>query len=191
LDDLVAAPHGVDLGPLQPRLPDALRTESGLIELAPAPVVADVPRLEAALDEIGNGLLLVGRRHLRSNNSWMHNLPLLVRGPERCTVQVHPADAARLGLSDGAPARVRSRVGAIELPVEVTDEVMAGVVSVPHGWGHGVQGVGWSVAAGAGGANSNTLTDELAVEPLSGTAILNGIPVELEPVRAGVPAPAV
>jgi anaerobic selenocysteine-containing dehydrogenase len=188
LDDLVAAPHGLDLGPLQPRLPAPLRTESGLIELAPAAVVGDVPRLEAALDEVGDGLLLVGRRHLRSNNSWMHNLPLLVRGPERCTVQVHPDDAARLGLADGATARVHSRVGAIELPVEVTDEVMAGVVSVPHGWGHGVRGVGWHVAAGAGGANSNTLTDELALDPLSGTAVLNGIPVEVEPVVAEVPA---
>ena len=186
LDDLVAAPHGVDLGPLQPRLPEPLRTESGLIELAPELVVADVARLEAALDETAAaGLLLVGRRHLRSNNSWMHNLPRLVRGPERCTVQVHPDDAARLGLADGAPARVRSRVGAIELPVEVTDEVMAGVVSVPHGWGHAVPGVGWSRAAGVGGANSNTLTDELAVDPLSGTAILNGIPVEVEPAPVG------
>ena len=186
LDDLVAAPHGIDLGPLQSRLPAPLRTESGLIELAPAPLVADVARLEAALDDAGgDGLLLVGRRHLRSNNSWMHNLPLLVRGPARCTVQVHPDDAARLGLADGAPARVRSRVGAIELPVEVTDEVMAGVVSVPHGWGHAVPGVGWSRAAGVGGANSNTLTDELAVDPLSGTAILNGIPVEVEPAPVG------
>jgi anaerobic selenocysteine-containing dehydrogenase len=191
LDDLVAAPHGVDLGPLQPRLPAPLRTESGLIELAPAAVVADVPRLEAALDDVSDGLLLVGRRHLRSNNSWMHNLPLLVRGPERCTVQVHPDDAARLRLTDGAAARVRSRVGTIELPVEVTDEVMAGVVSIPHGWGHGVPGVGWSVAAGAAGANTNTHTDERALEPLSGTAILNGIPVEVEPVLADVPAVAV
>jgi anaerobic selenocysteine-containing dehydrogenase len=195
LDDLLAAPHGLDLGPLQSRLPAPLRTESGLIELAPAAVVADVPRLEAALDAAleaePDGLLLVGRRHLRSNNSWMHNLPLLVRGPQRCTVQVHPDDAARLGLADGATARVRSRVGAIELPVHVTDEVMAGVVSIPHGWGHDVSGVGWSVAAGAGGANSNTLTDELALEPLSGTAILNGIPVAVEAVTADVPAVAV
>jgi anaerobic selenocysteine-containing dehydrogenase len=121
----------------------------------------------------------------------MHNLPLLVRGPQRCTVQVHPDDAARLGLADGATARVRSRVGAIELPVHVTDEVMAGVVSIPHGWGHDVPGVGWSVAVGAGGANSNTLTDELALEPLSGTAILNGIPVAVEAVTADVPAVAV
>jgi anaerobic selenocysteine-containing dehydrogenase len=195
LDDLVAAPHGLDLGPLQPRLPAPLRTESGLIELAPAAVVADVARLQAALDAgldaAPDGLLLVGRRHLRSNNSWMHNLPLLVRGPQRCTVQVHPDDAARLGLADGATARVRSRVGAIELPVHVTDEVMAGVVSIPHGWGHDVSGVGWSLAAGAGGANSNTLTDELALEPLSGTAILNGIPVAVEAVTADVPAVAV
>jgi anaerobic selenocysteine-containing dehydrogenase len=191
LADLVAAPHGVDLGPLRSRLPAPLRTESGRIELAPAAIVADVPRLEAALDDARDGLRLVGRRHLRSNNSWMHNLPLLVRGPEQCTLQMHPDDAARLGLADGATARVRSRVGAIELPVEVTDAVMAGVVSAPHGWGHGVPGVGWNVAAGAAGANSNTLTDELALDPLSGTAILNGIPVEVEPVTADVPAVAV
>lgn len=189
LDDLMAAPHGIDLGPLQPRLPDALRTDSGLIELVPAAVVADVPRLQAALDVVvADALLLIGRRDLRSNNSWMHNLPLLVRGPERCTLQVHPDDATRLGLVDGEAAQVRSRVGAIELPVEVTDEVMAGVVSVPHGWGHGVRGVGWTVAATAGGANSNALTDELALEPLSGTAILNGIPVSVAAVAASVAA---
>jgi anaerobic selenocysteine-containing dehydrogenase len=195
LDDLLAAPHGLDLGPLQSRLPAPLRTESGLIELAPAAVVADVPRLEAALDAAleaePDGLLLVGRRHLRSNNSWMHNLPLLVRGPQRCTVQVHPDDAAHLGLADGATARVRSRVGAIELPVHVTDEVMAGVVSIPHGWGHDVSGVGWSVAAGAGGANTNTQTAELAHEPQSGPASLNAIPVAREAVTADVPAVAV
>jgi anaerobic selenocysteine-containing dehydrogenase len=180
---LEANPHGVDLGPLHPRLPDALRTPSGRVELAPAELVADVPRLRQALEERADGtLVLIGRRDLRSNNSWMHNLPLLVRGPDRCTLQVHPQDAARHGLCDGALARVRSRVGAITLPVEVTEDLMRGVVSIPHGWGHGVDGVGWSVAAGHAGANSNVLSDELAVEPLSGTAILNGIPVEVEAV---------
>ncbi len=185
LDDLVAAPHGIDLGPLRPRLPEPLRTPSGLVELVPTALVADVERLEGALDAAADGLVLVGRRDLRSNNSWMHNLPLLVRGPQRCTLQVHPQDASRLGLAADAPALVRSRVGQIELPVEITDEVMPGVVSAPHGWGHGVRGVGWSVAARTGGANTNALTDELALEPLSGTAILNGIPVEVEPVAGG------
>ena len=184
---LEAAPHGIDLGALQPRLPDALRTASGRIELTPPALVADVERLHAALDAPAEdgAMVLIGRRDLRSNNSWMHNLPLLVRGPERCTVQVHPDDAARLGLTDGAPARVRSRVGAIELPVEVDDAIMPGVVSIPHGWGHGVDGVGWRVASAHAGANSNVLADELAVDPVSGNAVLNGIPVSLAPAAAG------
>src|SRR5437763_10145663 len=139
---LEAAPHGIDLGALQPRLPDALRTPSGKVELAPEPLVADVPRLLAELGRHrhGDGLVLIGRRDLRSNNSWMHNLPLLVRGKPRCTVWVHPADAARLGLEDGEPARVSSRAGAIEVPVELTEDIMPGVVSIPHGWGHDAPG---------------------------------------------------
>src|SRR5439155_17804248 len=138
LADLEAAPHGVDLGPLRPRLPEALRTPSGRVELAASAFVEDVPRLRAALaagPPGEDGLVLVGRRHLRSNNSWMHNLPMLVRGPERCTLQIHPDDAARLGVRDGGRATVRSRVGAVVAPVEVTDEVRTGVVSLPHGWG--------------------------------------------------------
>ena len=114
----------------------------------------------------------------------MHNLPLLVRGPERCTLHVHPADAARLGLADGEPASVRSRVGAIELPVEVTDAIMPGVVSIPHGWGHDLPGVQLGVAREHAGANSNVLADEELVDAPSGNAVLNGIPVELAPVAA-------
>jgi anaerobic selenocysteine-containing dehydrogenase len=181
LADLEAAPHGVDLGPLQPRLPEGLRTPSGKVELAPQPLVDDVPRLREALAARGNGLVLVGRRDLRSNNSWMHNLPLLVRGPVRCTVHVNPADASRLGLVDGEPARVRSRVGEIELPVEVTDAIMEGVVSIPHGWGHDAPGTQLSVAREHAGANSNVLADEDLVDGPSGNAVLNGIPVELVP----------
>jgi anaerobic selenocysteine-containing dehydrogenase len=188
LDEVEAAPHGIDLGPLAPRLPEVLRTASGLIELAPEPLVADAARLHDALAAPpADGLLLVGRRHLRSNNSWMHNLPLLVRGPERCTLQVHPEDAARLGLADGARATVRSRVGALEAPVEVTDEVRPGVVSLPHGWGHDLEGVELGVARAHAGTNSNVLTDEEHVEPLTGTAVLNGIPVEVSPVAAAEP----
>ena len=179
---LEAAPHGVDLGPLEPRIPEVLRTPSGRIELVPEPILADVPRLESALErDSDGGMVLIGRRQLRSNNSWMHNLEPLVKGKERCTAHVHPQDAERLGLADGAPARLSSRAGAIEVPVEVTDAVMPGVVSVPHGWGHDVDGVRMSVAAAHPGTNSNLLADEAAVDPLSGNAILNGIPVELEP----------
>jgi anaerobic selenocysteine-containing dehydrogenase len=182
---LEAAPHGIDLGPREPRLPDALRTPSGTIELAPAVLVADVERLRAALERPRNGgLVLVGRRHLRSNNSWMHNVEMLVRGPERCTLHVHPDDAARLGLEDGAPAQVSGRYGEISLPVEVTDGVMPGVVSIPHGWGHDADGTRLSVAAGYAGANFNALGDDELVDAVSGNAVLNGIPVEVAPVRA-------
>jgi anaerobic selenocysteine-containing dehydrogenase len=187
LAELEAAPHGIDFGPLEPRVPEVLRTPSGMIELAPEALVADVERLHAALAEPVNGTMtLVGRRELRSNNSWMHNLPTLVRGKERCTALVHPDDAARLGLVDGEEAVVRSRTGEIVVPVEVTDDVMPGVVSIPHGWGHDLPGVALSVAGEHAGTNSNVLADELVLEPLSGTAVLNGIPVELEPARPRV-----
>jgi anaerobic selenocysteine-containing dehydrogenase len=187
LAELEAAPHGIDFGPLEPRMPEVLRTPSGQIELAPEPLVADVARLQAALSEPVNGTMtLVGRRELRSNNSWMHNLPTLVRGKERCTALVHPDDAERLGLADGEEAVVRSRAGEIVVPVEVTDEVMPGVVSIPHGWGHDLPGVSLGVAGEHAGTNTNVLADELVVEPLSGTAVLNGIPVELEPARPRV-----
>ena len=180
LDDLREAPHGIDLGPLKPRIPEVLRTPSGKIELAPRDIADDVPRLRSALERRGNGgLVLIGRRQLRSNNSWMHNLEPLVRGKEACTAHVHPDDASRLGVSDGARARVSSRVGAIEIEVQVTDDVMPGVVSIPHGWGHDLDGVRMSVAATHAGVNSNTLADETLIDPLSGNAVLNGIPIEL------------
>ena len=185
LDALEEAPHGIDLGPLEPRIPEVLRTPSGRIELAPEPIVTDIERLRAALERERNGaMVLIGRRQLRSNNSWMHNLEPLVRGKESCTAQVHPDDAARLGLVDGAPARVSSRVGEIEVQVEVTDGVMPGVVSIPHGWGHHVDGIRMSVAGAHPGANSNALADETLIDALSGNAVLNGIPVALEPVPA-------
>jgi anaerobic selenocysteine-containing dehydrogenase len=181
---LEARPHGIDLGPLQPRIPEVLRTPSGKIELAPDAIVADVARLRAALERPRHDLVLVGRRHLRSNNSWMHNLTVLVKGKETCTLHLHPTDATRLGLADGARARVASRVGAIEVPVEVTDGIMPGVVSIPHGWGHGQPGTDMRVATAHAGANSNVLADEHALDPLSGNAVLNGIPVTVEPAAA-------
>ena len=185
LADLEAAPHGLDLGALQPRLPDALRTASGKIELAPERLVADVERLVDALERPRNGsLVLVGRRNLRSNNSWMHNLPLLVSGPAQCTLHVHPDDAARFELVDGSEAELRSRTGSVHAVVEVTDAVMPGVVSLPHGWGHDAAGAALTVASEHAGANSNVLADELVLDAVSGNAVLNGIPVEVAPVRA-------
>ena len=181
LDALQRAPHGVDLGPLAPRIPEVLRTPSGKIELAPPEITADVPRLRSRLSRPEGELTLVGRRDLRSNNSWMHNIETLVRGKPRCTLWVHPDDAARLGLADGGAARVRSRAGRLEVPVEVTDAIMPGVVSVPHGWGHDAPGMALRVASAHAGVNSNLLADELAMDPLSGNAVLNGIPVTVEP----------
>lgn len=184
LADLEAAPHGVDLGPLRPRVPDVLSTPSGKIELAPEAITVDVPRLAAELARVpGEDLVLIGRRQLSSNNSWMHNLEPLVRGGNRCTAQVHPDDAARLGLTDGEPARVCSAAGEIEVPVEVTDEVRPGVVSIPHGWGHGGPGTRTTVAAGNAGVNSNLLADATLIDALSGTSVLNGIPVRVSPTR--------
>ncbi|TMA31032.1 MAG: molybdopterin oxidoreductase family protein [Deltaproteobacteria bacterium] len=179
LDRLAASPHGIDLGPLAPRIPEVLRTPSGKIELAPALLIEDLDRLEATLERPAPGLLLVGRRHVRSNNSWMHNLPMLAKGPARCTLQVHPLDAEDRGLAPGAIARISSRVGSVSAPVEITDGIARGVVSLPHGWGHDEPGARLAVAAQRPGTNSNVLTDELALDPLSGTAVLNGIPVEV------------
>ena len=191
LADVEAAPHGIDLGPLEPRLPEVLRTPSGRIELAPEPVVADVPRLRAAMGEhVNGGMVLVGRRDLRSNNSWMHNLPLLVSGPERCTAWIHPDDAARFGIELGEPVRVTSRAGSVEIPAEITVDVMPGVLSIPHGWGHAGAGVQMRVAGDHAGVNSNLLADELLLDPVSGNAVLNGIPVEVAPVRQPAAVPA-
>ncbi len=182
LADLEAAPHGMDFGPLKPRIPEVLCTASGRIELAPEPAVADVPRLREELAKNAeDGLVLIGRRHLSSNNSWMHNLEPLVRGGNRCTVQVHPADAARLGLTDGGLASVTSRAGKLQVPVEVTDEVRPGVVSIPHGWGHDVEGARTRVARANPGVNSNLVADETLLDVPSGTSVLNGIPVEVVP----------
>jgi anaerobic selenocysteine-containing dehydrogenase len=180
---LEANPHGIDLGPTSSRLPDALRTRSGQIELAPPDIVVDMDRLRTKLTEspTQDGLVLVGRRDLRSNNSWMHNLPLLVKGSDRCTMHVHPDDAQRLGLADGKVALVTSKAGGLEVPVEVTDAIMPGVVSIPHGWGHDRAGVRLGVAGAHAGVNSNILTDDVLTDALTGNAVFNGIPVTVVP----------
>jgi anaerobic selenocysteine-containing dehydrogenase len=182
LQMLIENPHGVDLGALEPRIPECLRTPSGMIELAPEPLVDDVDRLRAAMAEHRNGdLVLVGRRDLRSNNSWMHNVDVLVKGKERCTVHVHPDDAARHAIADGAVVVVASANGRVELPAEVTDAIMPGVVSIPHGWGHDAAGAQMQIAAKRPGVNSNVLAGTDRFDPLSGNAVLNGIRVTLAP----------
>lgn len=181
LERLLAHPHGIDLGPLKPRVPEILRTRSGRVELLPAPIAADLPRLRRALGDRPAPLVLVGRRHLRSNNSWMHNVVSLSGGSNVCTLQVHPDDAARLGLVDGATVRIESAGGGIEAPAEITDTVRSGVVSLPHGWGHSRPGTRMAVAAAHPGANVNQLLDGTLLDPLSGTAVLNAIPVTVTP----------
>lgn len=173
-------PHGVDLGGLKPRIPEILRTPSGKIEMAPTPILEDIERLRASLQEASNQLVLIGRRDLRSNNSWMHNLHVLVKGQNRCVLWVHPADAQGLGLEDGDEAILTSRTGSIEVPIQVTDEIMQGVISLPHGWGHNLPGSQLQIAEKHAGINSNLISDELAVDAISGNAILNGIPVILK-----------
>lgn len=184
VEKLRANPHGIDLGPLQPRLPEALDTAEGRIDLWAGPFLDELARLESrAVEWAGDGRLrLIGRRHLRSNNSWMHNVEVLVKGKPRCTLQLNPSDAAELGIVDGAKASVKSRVGELVVDVEVTDIVMEGVVSLPHGWGHGQAGTRMEVAAANAGVNSNVLTDPHALDPVSGTSVLNGIPVEVAAV---------
>jgi anaerobic selenocysteine-containing dehydrogenase len=176
------APHGIDMGPLEPRLADILDTPNGRIDLAPDHIVADVPRLlDRMRRDDGDGLVLVSRRHLRSNNSWMHNVKVLVKGKERCTLLVHPDDARRYGLVDGGTAQVASEAGRLVAPVEVTDEMMPGVVSLPHGWGHDKPGTRLAVAREHAGVNNNVLAPGHLVDVPSGNQVVNGIPVEVAP----------
>ena len=178
---LARLPHGLDLGPLQPCLPE--RLGPGVrIQLAPAPLVADVDRLARELSNPASepALRLIGRRDLRSNNSWMHNSQRLVKGPRRCTLLMHPTDAARLAIGDGARVSVRSRAGTIAVDAQLSDEVMPGVVCLPHGWGHDRPGTRLSIANAHPGASINDLTDELIVDAVSGNAAFSGVPVTVE-----------
>ncbi len=185
---LERSPHGVDLGPLEPSLPGRLGTPEHRIDLAPTAFLEDLCRLERLLAAGGNAvpadtLLLIGRRDLRSNNSWMHNAPRLMRGRERCTLLMHPRDAARLGFEDGQRVTLAGAGGTIDVPVRISEDISPGVVSLPHGWGHGRSGIRLTVAQAHAGASFNDLLDAGAVDPLCGTAVLNGIPVTIEPAE--------
>ncbi|MGV9329616.1 molybdopterin-dependent oxidoreductase [Streptosporangium sandarakinum] len=179
-------PHGLDLGPLQPRLAELVCTPSGRVELAPEPLVPEVERLRGRLAAAPPEMVLIGRRQLRSNNSWLHNVGTLVGGSNRCTLHVHPSDAARLGLA--GEALVRSAAGELTVPVETTESIMPGVVSLPHGWGHA--GSSLRVAAEHAGVNANALTDETVIDPLSGNAVFNGVPVTVAPAAQAADAGA-
>ncbi|WP_224240271.1 molybdopterin oxidoreductase family protein [Hyalangium gracile] len=184
LSALKREPHGVDLGALKPSLPRRLATPGKRLQLAPAPFVEDVKRLRDTFPEgaapLADGeLLLIGRRHLRDNNSWMHNVPMLMSGKSRCTLMMHPEDARALGLEEGDEALVTSRVGEVSVPVSVTDEVMRGVVSLPHGYGHRREGVRQSVATKHAGVSLNDLTDEQRLDTLTGNAAFSGVPVRV------------
>jgi anaerobic selenocysteine-containing dehydrogenase len=192
-------PHGIDLGPLKPALPARLFTKDGKIHAAPAPLLDDVARLRARLlDGAGEAggvvdggfdLLLIGRRQLRSNNSWMHNYPRLMKGRDRCTLLLHPADAAARGIEAGASVRLSSSAGSVVVPAELSDEVMPGVVSLPHGFGHGRPGIGTTVAAAHPGASANDVTDDDFLDALTGNAALNGVPVRVEVVSVAAEVP--
>jgi len=181
LRKLRKAVHGIDLGPLRPCLPDRLRTVDQRIQLAPDVFLKDVERLKDRFrvrPSGGNGhLVLIGRRHLRSNNSWLHNSERLVKGKPQCTLLMHPADAAHRGLTSDQKVEVRSRAGSIEVTLEISDDIMAGVVSMPHGWGHDRPGIQLEVAQQHAGQSINDLTDNLAIDGVCGTAAFNGTPV--------------
>ncbi|EPT2411771.1 TPA: molybdopterin oxidoreductase family protein [Pseudomonas aeruginosa] len=173
-------PHGIDLGPLRPNLAPRLKTASQRIQAAPPLFVDDLQRFAAQPLPASDQLLLIGRRHVRSNNSWMHNYHRLVKGKPRHQLLMHPRDLEGRGLVDGQRVRVRSRVGSVEVEVAASSEMMPGVVSLPHGWGHARPGVQLAIARAQAGASANDLTDERHLDLLSGNAALNGLPVEVE-----------
>jgi anaerobic selenocysteine-containing dehydrogenase len=180
---LAAAPHGIDLGPLRPSLMQRLETASGAIECAPPVLLADLPRLARALAGVQSGgtLQLIGRRELRSNNSWMHNAPRLVKGGARHQLWMHPRDLAARGIAEGARVRVRSAVGEIVVEAQASEDVMPGVACLPHGYGHDRPGVRMARASALAGASYNDLSDAALVDVPSGNAALNGVEVTVEP----------
>ncbi len=171
---------GIDLGELQPRIPEMLRTPSGKVELAPPLLLQDLERAAQDLRAPAPDLVIIGRRDVRTNNSWMHNLPTLAKGPFRCTALVHPIDAARYGVQDGGMATLRNGHRNVKAQVQFCTDMMPGVVSLPHGWGHNLPGAQLRVAAERPGANINALLDDQLRDPLSGNAVLGGVAITME-----------
>ena len=173
---------GIDLGALQPRIPEMLRTPSGKVELAPPSLLADLARPAADLERPAPDLVIIGRRDVRTNNSWMHNLPTLAKGPFRCTALVHPIDAERLNVKDGTLAHIANGPRSIQAQVQISAEMMPGVVSLPHGWGHNLPGAQLKLAAERPGANLNALLDDQLRDPLSGNAVLGGVAITMQAI---------
>ena len=185
LSKLKSAPHGIDLGELKPALPKALHTRSRKIELNRSFFMADLARVNTCFFETKAEISaypfsLIGRRHVRSNNSWMHNSHRLIKGKSRCTLMLHPDDAQALKIDNEQLVQVSSRVGSVQLPAEITPAIMPGVVSIPHGFGHNKPDTGWKTAEANAGVSVNDLSDELAIDEISGNAVLNGVPVNLQ-----------
>jgi anaerobic selenocysteine-containing dehydrogenase len=180
LESLKAAPHGIDLGALTPSLASRIETADKLIDCAPAPMLADMARFNSELlDAAPKSLHLIGRRHVRSNNSWMHNYHRLVKGKARNQLLMHPDDLAARGLTSGQVIELSSRIGKLTVPVEATTDVMPGVVCLPHGWGHDREGARMGIASAHAGASFNDISDDKFLDAISGNAALNGIPVDV------------
>lgn len=172
-------PSGIDLGELQPQLPERLRSKDKLIQCNTPEPLADLARVRAEFANQGapDALQLIGRRNVRSNNSWMHNFHHLVKGKERCTLMMHPDDMQQRDLTDGALVTVTSRTGDLQVAAQASEDMMPGVVSLPHGYGHNREGIRMGIASAHAGVSCNDITDELALDALSGNAVLNGVPV--------------
>ncbi|MGZ3418198.1 MAG: molybdopterin-dependent oxidoreductase [Polyangiales bacterium] len=182
-------PHGLDLGPLRARFPEMLRTRGKKVDVAPKELLAELPGLRAWLEaHRKQELVLIGRRHLRSNNSWLHNSARLVKGRSRCTMQIHPRDAEARDLHDGAMAEVETDAGRISIAVEITEDVMPGVVSIPHGFGHDRAGTRTAVATAHAGVSVNDITDDRAIDALSGNAAFSGLAVRVRAVAKAAAA---
>ena len=184
LNKLKKNPHGIDLGPLKKMLPEAIKHKDKQIHLNVDFYQADLERVQAMMQDYDDKqILLIGRRHVRSNNSWLHNSYRLVKGKPRCTLMLHPETAKEYGIEDGQNVKVTSRVGSVMIVAEVTDELMPRVVSIPHGWGHGRKGVKQKIAQAHAGVSVNDLTDDTLIDQLSGNAAVNGVPVQLEAIE--------
>jgi anaerobic selenocysteine-containing dehydrogenase len=185
LDRVKAHPHGLDLGPLQPNvLQYFINTEGGAIRLLHPLLEADIERLRGSLEEAVPELVLIGRRHIRDMNSWLHNLPNYARGANRCTLMMHPQDAASRGIKDGGEVNITSAVGSLRVPVEFHDGLMPGVVSLPHGFGHRYAGTRQSVASSQlPGVSANDLVDDQHLDQPSGTSVVNGVAVEVRGIE--------
>jgi anaerobic selenocysteine-containing dehydrogenase len=184
LKELERHPHGVDLGPLRPRLREVIATRDRALDVFPDVLAKDLARLEETLEAgAPAGLSLVGRRTLRSMNSWLNNSRRMVKGPARCTLKMAPSDASALGLDGARTVEISSRVGSIRTSLEVSDEMMPGVVSLPHGWGHDRPGTQLSVAQRNAGASVNDITDERLYDHVSGTSVVDGVPVTVARVE--------